>query len=352
MLKKSELVLAAANLPNFSTGQDGEKRFIREADKWWGDYTAAPAFCAELKKEFNHRVVTDGYSASVVTVRPLPQPGPESASGKRKCGQPAALDDDVNQVWVRGISAEAINMGREAGHRLVGLDPGRRALFTTAVHADQAKQHIQDRHLISQNKYQGISWSHNRWHEESGTREHNAKVDKWLRDAPTVHQVLLATPTAKVATVEAFGSHVSYMSQHAKLVTDHFGEPCHRKMRRKRKIRRQAALQKACNHISQGKGTTIVAYGDAKFSCASKGLAPTPTTAIRRQLGRSCRVCDVDEFRTSMLCCACHRAMPGMPTRAQQARYRGLSRPPQSELPALQHMPCHLVERALLHLPS
>ena len=155
-----------------------------------------------------------------------------------------------------------------------------------------------------------------------------------MQDAPTVHQALLATPTPKVATVEAFGTHISYKSQHAKVVADHFGKPCYRKMRRKRKIRRQAALQKACNVICQKKHTSIVAYGDAKFASASKGLAPTPTTAIRRQLGKTCKVVDVDEFRTSMLCCACHRAMPGMPTTAQQPQYRGLSRPPASKLPA------------------
>ena len=75
----------------------------------------------------------------------------------------------------------------------------------------------------------------------------------------------------------------------------------------------QFAMASMCNSITGGKADTIVAYGDAKFACSGKGNEATPTTSVRRRLGTQCRVYDVDEFRTSKLCCACHSEMAGMP---------------------------------------
>ena len=306
-----------AGLPSFSTSdkQDGEAAFTRDADIWWGNCTGAPSFCAAIKKEFQHRVTTDGYSASVTTVR-MPADGqaastaPASQQKKRKR---AAAANDPNQQWVRGVDAGAIKQAQLDG-RLVAVDPGRRSIFTAAVHDREGlEQDLQADSPIPSQRYPRFSWSNKRWHEVSGTNEHNAKSRKWLQDAPALHANLLSTPTAKVADTEAFGQHIRHRLQHAVAVQRHFSKPCHRKLRRKRKIRRQKALQEVCNTISLHRSKRVVAFGDAKFSSSSKGLAPTPTSSLRRHLGNTCRVCDVDEFRTSMLCCACHRAMVGMP---------------------------------------
>ena len=152
-----------------------------------------------------------------------------------------------------------------------------------------------------------------RWHEVSRSKEHKAKSDNWLQDAPALRANLLSTPTPKVADTQAFGNHINHRLQHALSVQQHFTKPCQCKLRRKRKVRQQKALQEVCNTISLHSSKTVVAYGDAKFSSSSRGLAPTPTCSLRRHLGTTCTVCDVDEFRTSMLCCECHRAMVGMP---------------------------------------
>ncbi|KAL3150869.1 hypothetical protein ABBQ32_000619 [Trebouxia sp. C0010 RCD-2024] len=55
-------------------------------------------------------------------------------------------------------------------------------------------------------------------------------------------------------------------------------------------MRYQKALQDMCSTISQGNRNTIVGYGDAGFHSSSKGLAPTPITALRRHFGTTCRL--------------------------------------------------------------
>ena len=235
---------------------------------------------------------------------------PASQQKKRKC---AAAADDPNQQWVRGVDAGAIKQAQLDG-RLVAVDPGRRSIFTAAVHdRDGLEQDLQAISPTLSQRYRSFSWSNKRWHEVSGTNEHNAKRRKWLQDAPALNANLLSTPTAKVAGTQAFGIHIKHRLQHALAVQHHFSKARHRKLRRKLKIRRQKALQEVCNTISLHSSKTVMAFGDAKFSSSSKGFVPTPTSSLRRHLGTTCKVCDVDEFGTSMLCCACHRAMVGMP---------------------------------------
>lgn len=313
------------NLPTFSTkGDNGEARFTQDADKWWRQCTGAPAFCDSIQKKFAHRVSTDGYSASVTTRRPLRQPVPAAPSRppKRKRGTSDVTDSakDPNKQWVRGIDADAIRQAvscdypQQEGY-LVALDPGRRSIFTAVVHDPHgdSQQHLQDPQPDPLDKYFSLSWSNKRWHDVSGSNESKAKSKHWLQEAPAVQAALLSTPSPKTSTIQAFGQHIQHRLQHANAVLSHFLTPCHRKLRRKRKMRYQKALQEVCSTISQGNRNTIVGYGDARFHSSSRGLAPTPTTALRRHLGTICRVCDVDEFRTSMLCCACHRPMVGMP---------------------------------------
>lgn len=310
------MVPPEARLPNFSTvaGSNGERQFSLDADKWWNDYTGAPSFCETVHRKFANRIVTDGYSASVVITMPAPpvMPAPSARPAKRKRVAQSNVSAEADQAWIRGITADSLKQARMKGDRMVGLDPGRRDIFTAVIHQEGAEQHLQSAHPTKSDKYCSLSWSNKRWHEVSGSKEHSAKSTYWLQANPVLHNALLQTPTAKVASERAFCAHIAHRMQHAAAVAQHFSQPCHRKLRRKRKIRQQAALQQACNTISERKRTTVVAYGDAKFASSSKGLAPTPTSSLRRQLARTCKVCDVDEFRTSQLCCACHRVMPGM----------------------------------------
>jgi hypothetical protein len=57
---------------------------------------------------------------------------------------------------------------------------------------------------------------------------------------------------------------------------------------------------------------TLIVYGDATIGQdGSKGNRPSPTSSVRKRLGKVCRVVDQDEFRSSKLCSACRQEMQG-----------------------------------------
>ena len=197
---------AVDNLPNFSSsGDNGEKRFVKDVDKWWRGYTGAPAFCDSIKKQFDHTVSTDGYSAAVTIKRSLRQPvlAAPDRHPKRKRGTSDATDstNDPNQPWVRGIDAAAIRQIASC------IDPGRRSILTAVVHNSerQSRQYLQDRKPPPMSKYSSLSWSAAWWHEVSGSNERKAKTAKWLQDDPAVQAALLSTPSPKTANTQAFG---------------------------------------------------------------------------------------------------------------------------------------------------
>ena len=99
---------------------------------------------------------------------------------------------------------------------------------------------------------------------------------------------MLNTPTPKVATVQLYTTHITHRLQHADAVADFYSKPKHRKLRRKAKIRRQKALQKFCNRISLGSHKTVVAYGDANFSCSQWRQLPPPAFDASCKTGARC----------------------------------------------------------------
>ena len=281
--------------------KDSCSDFTAREDHWWRIFTSSPQFCQQIKRLFAHQLNTDGVSVGVVTFKKQQaQPPPPAKSKKRKhnASKPSA--------WVQGLPANT----PITAARIIGLDPGRNSLFTAVIHEEHATNHLQAPQPI---KHQVLSWSRSRWQEVSGIKHAKLMRELWIHDDPTVMENLLDTPTPKAATTVAFGRHIFYRLTHMPATVTHYGARKYRQLRWSLYMQKQRAMASMCNSITGGKRDTIVAYGDAKFACCGKGNEATPTTSIRKKLGAACRVYDVDEFRTSKLCCACHHAMAGMP---------------------------------------
>ena len=273
---------------------------------WWDTFTCSVDFCRQLKRQYAYALVTDGVSVGVRTCKPNSVTPPQPVTGKRKRAP------KNNSSWVKGLPANT----PITHQRIVGLDPGRNSLFTAVVHEQQATSSLQAAQLV---KHKVLSWTRSRWQEESGIKHSKLKRELWLRDDPELHDNLLETPTAKVASSAAFGQHISHRLQHTAAAVAYYGARRYRQLRWGRYRKKQRAMAKMCNSIAgprsnrRLKADTLVAYGDAKFACCGKGNEATPTSSLRRALGAVCHVCEVDEFRTSRNCCACHHEMIGMP---------------------------------------
>ncbi|KAL3143517.1 hypothetical protein ABBQ38_002321 [Trebouxia sp. C0009 RCD-2024] len=275
--------------------------FTANADHWWGIFTSSFQFCQRINRQFKHRLSTDGVSVGVTTFnskQTQPPPPAKSAKRKRNASRPS--------TWVQGLPANT----PLTATRILGLDPGRNSLFTAVIHEGQATDSLQAPIPI---KHQVLSWSRSRWQEASGIKHAKLMRELWLHDDPILQEDLLTTPTPKVSSTAAFGRHIHHRLTHLPAAVSHFGARKYRQLRWSRYMQKQRAMASMCNSITSGKSDTIVAYGDAKFACCGKGNEATPTTSLRKKLGKACKVYDVDEFRTSKLCCACHHAMAGMP---------------------------------------
>ena len=209
---------------------------------------------------------------------------------------------------MRGTDAAVIKQAQPDG-RLVALDPGQHSIFTAAVHdREDMEQHLQAASLTLSQRYRTFSWSNSRWREVSGSKEHKAKSDKWLQDASDLRANLLSTPTPKVADTQAFGIHINHRLQHALAVQLHQAVPSQAEEEKENQ-----APESTAGGLQLHSSKTVVAHSDAKFSSISRGLAPTPTSSLRCHLGTTCGFCEMEELHTSMLCCACHKAMVGTP---------------------------------------
>lgn len=163
-------------------------------------------------------------------------------------------------------------------------------------------------------RYETCTWSYPQWKQQSGQKHRTDKTAEWMGADPAVQQALDQTPTAKVADTAAYELHIQHRLQHLPMVVAHFSAKKYRELRWLTYRKRQSALARLCNTITANSSHTVVGYGDGRFS--SKG----PTQAVRRRLRTMCRVYDVDEFRTSMLCCACHHRLTGMTSGPQGER--------------------------------
>lgn len=314
------LATGIANVPSL-TAKAGAKQFTQHQESWWNQYTDCISFskrAQQSRRRFKFQVQTDGISVSVLMFQPFPSTQTDTATaataapppppGRKRKRQQRSSRAAVG-AWVQGLP----NRHLVQPARIVGLDPGRKALFTAVVHSQQAADSLQGERP-AQHRYNSLSWSCSRWQEAAGIKYRLHKTELWISRKPELHAALLATPTAKVASSAQFLHHIRHRMQHTAAAQIHFGDRRHRQLRWRSFIKRQQAYSAICKEISGGRKDTVVAYGDAKFSSSCcKGNPSTPTVSLRRKVGHCCQVYDTDEFRTSKLCCSCKTAMDGMP---------------------------------------
>ena len=159
-------------------------------------------------------------------------------------------------------------------------------------------------------RYDTLTCSKSRWQEESGHRHRQKQTASWMHADPDLVGIFEQMPSAKVASTAALGHHILYRLWYLSVVLDHFCASEYKMLRWATFRKRQSAMANLCNIITNKDSNAIVGYGDAAFNSS------TPTASLRRRLRSLCHVYDVDEFRTSRLCCACHQPMIGMPSAA------------------------------------
>ncbi len=288
-------LLMASGIPDVPslTSATGAKEFFQQQESWWSQYIDCINFSKRAQQRRRLPGTEYGISVSVLMFQPFaepltqpntaPPPAPSAANRKRKRQRQdsrAAAGE-----WVQGLP----NRHLVQPARIVGLDPGRKALFTAVVHSQQAADGLQAGHPC-EHRYDSLSWSCSRWQEAAGINYRLLKTNLWISRKPGLNAALLTTPTAKVASSAQFLHHICHRMQHTAAAQTHFGDRRHRQLRWRSFIKRQQAYTAICKEISGGSKDTVVAYGDAKFSSSCcKGNPSTPTVSLRRKLRHCCQ---------------------------------------------------------------
>ena len=265
--------------------------------------------CFDLKKvlrshnqiNFEGPIATDGVGCSITISKPQ--------------NVQKAKDEEENKV----ITLQDDNRGADTSIRLfssaeldasdvVGVDPGRKTLFTSAIEKRDAAGSKQKHHITT--------YSADKWRHMSGGNDAKYKREKWAANVSQAYKDwLLGMPSTKVATVAGMQTHVKHlMSKFAQCFKVN-GAPKIRRLRMTNYIKQQQSLAKMVNEfisqpkaIGSDKKKLIVAFGDAAFKTAG------PTNKMKKELKRrpDVTVVDLDEFHTSLMtnCCAFHSTSP------------------------------------------
>ena len=128
--------------------------------------------------------------------------------------------------WVQGLPSRPLVQPA----RIVGLDPGRKALFTAVVHSQQVADILQGERPC-EHRYNSLSWSCSRWQEAAGIKYRLHKTELWISRKVDLNAARSATPTARVASSADFLHHIRHRMQHTAAAQTHFGDRRHRQLR-------------------------------------------------------------------------------------------------------------------------
>lgn len=272
--------------------------------------------CFDLKKVVKGRkrfacsIKTDGVSVSVTVDVPR-RDGPVPLSGfKRKKAMKT-----LEKAAVESAREDVMELCRRNGlpDRVIAIDPGFSAPFTGAVYAPKAELALTHPANVP---FESVTWSAGKYRHERGNAYAQNQMRRWTDNSPDVKSFNETVPTAKTASLSAYSQRISRVMSALPALMEFY--VLKRRVRRCRwfsYMRRQASLEAMVTDIAGTKDhmaqrDVLVAYGNAAMH-AVKGTKPVLQKGLRQRLRSRCMFVDIDEFRTSKLCCACHGEMDG-----------------------------------------
>jgi len=180
---------------------------------------------------------------------------------------------------------------------LVALDPGLRMLFVGCNNKDKKI----------------ISCSGKNYYHDAGINRINDKQRRHYNKDEIVLSYIRNMPVGKTNNIDEFCKHLRYcLNNLDKALEFHYKNPF-RKWKFTKYILERKKLNDLCKLISNKENVTqsskvVVGFGDWSNPNDSmiRGHKRGRVLKLKRELRKWCKVIDVNEFRTSKLCCKCH----------------------------------------------
>ena len=190
------------------------------------------------------------------------------------------------------------------------IDPGKKAIGTWVEQSGDTTAHgVEDNEF----QYMHGDVSSGEWIFMSGQKQYTKKMSKRTKEGCLGWSECPSLKTEVEADlVEAIGYRVALLPAMHDL---RFKDLWLQKQRMRKFVKRQSALETVvarfcgtANKVKQ-KENVVIALGDADMRGNMRGLPPVMSTTWVKHLMRCTMVVMVNEFRTSKLCCGCHKVM-------------------------------------------
>ena len=220
------------------------------------------------------------------------------------------VSDDLKaklQSQLENVGDKKINVN--SGEMTVrAIDPGKKAIGTWVEQSG-------DKHGVEDNEFQYMHGdvSSGEWIFMSGQKQYTKKMTKRTKEGcPGWSECPSLKTEVEADLVKAIRYRVALLPAMHRL---RFKDLWLQKQRMRKFVKRQSALETVvarfcgtANKVKQ-KENVVIALGDADLRGNMRGLPPVMSTTWVKHLMRCTMVVMVNEFRTSKLCCGCHKVM-------------------------------------------
>jgi transposase len=181
---------------------------------------------------------------------------------------------------------------------IIGLDPGLRNLFVCSYN----------------DTYDTIKCSSRQYYNDTLVNQTNFSKNNTYERNPDVLEYMRNLPSGKTSNLDTYLVHLKYcLKDYQKILQFHHENPF-RKWKFTRWKMKKKVITDLCKKISNknkitDKDNTIVGFGNWSNPHDSiiRGHRRGPVLELKKELAKWTKVIDVDEFRTSKLCCLCYK---------------------------------------------
>jgi hypothetical protein len=206
---------------------------------------------------------------------------------------------------------------------MAGIDEGRAKLFMAAISRSATK------------KPRSMGFTRRRYYSEMGFRARRRWEASRMVQSPNLRaacDALSQSGGLKNCDPVRWAAYLTVEAEHRTMLDEEFVDDIERAkwaMRLHRNKKR--SLDGACNRLMKamdGEGPLVIGIGTAGFAPTGRGELPAPTAELTKALkraierararGRVVVVLQIDEFRTTMCCCACGSVTDRPPVRRRK----------------------------------
>jgi len=272
------------------------------------------------RKQFANSIKTDGISVSA-TFEILRDGKPMPSKGRKR---KKAMEEQEKEVIAKCRDNVLRRCQEGLPTRVVAIDPGCSAPFTGVVYDPTAVHTVKDTDKVP---FETIQWSSGKYQHERGNAYRNWQMKRWTEACPDLRTFNETVSTAKTASLDTYVVRISQVLCNLPLLLDFYVHK--RRVRRCRWytfMKHQQSVEKMIVDITatknhDGQRDTLVAYGNASLNNV-RGTKPVLQQGLRRKLRSRCLFVDIDEFRTSKLCCCCLQPMDGKMMKTGKRSYK------------------------------